>query len=162
MGKIIEKKITHDSNLASEFIKKFEDGTKKYPDTFISFMQRCWAYDPKERPSFQEIIEKIKGAKKELITRSLERPLSCDLGVEQAKHQRLETKSSKHGIRSQLTKAGRKLRDKLAPTRRNNQVSKGPIPPPNPQLLMSSLMGHTQYVDIIALVFKVIPASWSL
>ena len=162
--KMFKKKIMdHDLDLAKDFFKTFKEETKNYPERFISFMQKCWAYDPEGRPSFQDIIEKIEEAKEDLITRSLESPVRCDTGQEQAKHPSSEPISSKHGkfyslfslrTRFKRAKTERKERKerakkaRIASKGRNNQVLKTPIPPLNPQLLMSTLLGHTQYVDI--------------
>ena len=143
--KMLKKKIMdHDLDLAKDFFKTFKEETKNYPERFVSFMQRCWAYDPEGRPSFQEIIEKIEEAKEDLM--SFKRP-------------------SRAGMRSRVKnvyKGAKTFINQLAPKGVNNQVSKTPTPPPNTQLLMSILKGHTQYVDIISLVFKIISASLSL
>lgn len=131
---MIEKIKNHDLDLAKDFFKRFKDATKRYPELFISFMQRCWAYDPRQRPTFQEIIEKIEEAKEDL---------HCKLGDEPAKYPRSETKRSKHGVRLPS-----RARNWFAPQKRNNQVSDTPILPPNPQLLMSTLTAHNQSVEI--------------
>jgi serine/threonine protein kinase len=202
---LIKKIKNHDLALAEDFFKTFKDGTKQYPEFFTSFMQKCWAYDPKERPSFQEIIQKIEEAKEDLITRSSEihvccepeqeqakedlitrsseppvrcepkqeqakedlitrssePPVRCEPEQEQAKPPSSEPKRPKNGKLHRLcSKVKEGVRRKW--TASNNQVSKTPIPQLNPQLLMSTLIGHTQYVDVIALVFEFIRASLSL
>lgn len=58
------------ANNFSQYFTSFDDEKKNYPEFFISFMKRCWAFTPTESPSFHEIIEKIKEARSSLITRS--------------------------------------------------------------------------------------------
>ena len=64
------------ANNFSQYFTSFDDKKDKYPESFISFMKRCWAFKPTERPSFHEIIKKIKEARSSLITRSSETPVS--------------------------------------------------------------------------------------
>lgn len=135
MLKLIKKKINHDSKLEKKFVKKFKNKTKQYPEHFISFMQSCWAHDPKGRPTFQEIIEKIKEAKKELI------PLRC--GMRYTMWQAFKgVQEVGRNLINQV--APNTMNNQVAPNTMNNQVSKTPPPPPpNPQLLISTLMGHS-------------------
>lgn len=58
------------ANNFSQYFTSFDHKKDIFPESFISFMKTCWAFTPTERPSFHEIIEKIKEARSSLITRS--------------------------------------------------------------------------------------------
>jgi hypothetical protein len=64
------------ANNFSQYLTRFDDKKDKYPESFISFMKGCWAFEPTERPLFQEITKKIKEARSSLITRSSETSVS--------------------------------------------------------------------------------------
>lgn len=73
LAKLKEEIMTNDF---SQYFTSFDIEKEKYTESFISFMKRCWAFKPTERPSFHEIIKKIKEARSSLITRSSESPVS--------------------------------------------------------------------------------------
>jgi hypothetical protein len=119
------------ANNFSQYLTRFDDKKDKYPESFISFMKSCWAFEPTKRPLFDEIIKKIKEARSSLITRSSETPVSkgCLPGVE-----RLRKRVTHLG--SLITKV---LKSRVRPFLRPAVT------------LMFTVMGHDQYVDGVAL-----------
>ena len=129
------------ANDFSQYFTSFDGEKDKYPESFISFMTRCWAFKPTERPNFHEIIENIKDARSSLITRSSETPVTSKTRwltrtVEKVTHRKTSktTKTSKISVRPFLR------------------------PCPRPRLMVTE-MGHDQYVDGVARPFNFILVS---
>jgi serine/threonine protein kinase len=91
------------ANDFSQYLTSFDAEKDNHSESFISFMKRCWVFDPTERPSFHEIIEELKEAKSSMITRSSKTPVS------KASGSRIEKANSSSMTRS-LTKVKRVIK----------------------------------------------------
>jgi serine/threonine protein kinase len=87
----------------SQYLTSFDDEKDDYSESFISFMKRCWAFEPTDRPSFHEIIEELKEAKSSMITRSSKTPVS------KASGSRIE-KATSSSMTRRLTKVKRVIK----------------------------------------------------
>jgi serine/threonine protein kinase len=52
------------------------------PPSLMSLIQRCWDPDPKQRPSFEDIIQELNAIQKHLVTYSCP-PSSCSVNMSQ-------------------------------------------------------------------------------